>query len=55
MAIAASEQEELKRKESVDQQAESEEEMIRKAIAESEALEAEEKRQDDAKMLEAIR
>ena len=55
MAIAASEQEELTRKQSVEQEAMSEEEMIRKAIAESEALEAQEKKQGDEQLLEAIR
>ena len=34
---------------------ESEEEMIKKAIAESEALEAAQKKEDDERMLEAIR
>jgi len=36
-------------------QVESEEEMIKKAIAESEALEAAQKKEDDERMLEAIR
>ena len=52
MAIAASEQEELSRKQSANM---SEEEMIRKAIAESEALAAAQKREEDEKILEAIK
>lgn len=37
------------------QQAESEEEMIKKAIAESEALEAAQKKEEDERVLEGIR
>ncbi len=52
LAIAASEQEEQKAKQNQDV---SEEEMIKRAIAESEAHEANSKREEEQKLLEAIR
>lgn len=52
MALAASEKEELQRKQAAEL---SEEEQIRRAIAESEALEAKLKSEDEASVLAAMK